>query len=203
MRGLFISFEGIDGAGKTTQARLLAEWLTGRGHVVTALREPGGTCVAERIREILLYSKDEIDPRAELLLFLSSRAQNTAERIRPALAQGHIVICDRYADSSVAYQGHGRGLGADEVRALSMFASGGLAPDLTLLLDLSPEAGLARQKNSDRMEDEPLEFHRRVRHGYLSTAKDDPARVVILDGAQDVEVLRVQIERVVQDRIGT
>ncbi len=203
MRGLFISFEGIDGAGKTTQARLLAEWLTGRGHVVTALREPGGTCVAERIREILLYSKDEIDPRAELLLFLASRAQNTAERIRPALAQGHIVICDRYADSSVAYQGHGRGLGADEVRALSMFASGGLAPDLTLLLDLSPEAGLARQKNSDRMEDEPLEFHRRVRHGYLSTAKDDPARVVILDGAQDVEVLRVQIERVVQDRIGT
>ncbi|NUQ71406.1 MAG: dTMP kinase [Chthonomonadales bacterium] len=203
MRGLFISFEGIDGAGKTTQARLLAEWLTGRGHVVTALREPGGTCVAERIREILLYSKDEIDPRAELLLFLSSRAQNTAERIRPALAQGHIVICDRYADSSVAYQGHGRGLGADEVRALSMFASGGLAPDLTLLLDLSPEAGLARQKNSDRMEDEPLEFHRRVRHGYLSTAKDDPARVVILDGAQDVEVLRDQIERVVQDRIGT
>lgn len=203
MRGLFISFEGIDGAGKTTQARLLAEWLTGRGHVVTALREPGGTCVAERIREILLYSKDEIDPRAELLLFLASRAQNTAERIRPALAQGHIVICDRYADSSVAYQGHGRGLGADEVRALSMFASGGLAPDLTLLLDLSPEAGLARQKNSDRMEDEPLEFHRRVRHGYLSTAKDDPARVVILDGAQDVEVLRDQIERVVQDRIGT
>lgn len=203
MRGLFISFEGIDGAGKTTQARLLAEWLTGRGHAVTALREPGGTCVAERIREILLYSKDEIDPRAELLLFLASRAQNTAERIRPALAQGHIVICDRYADSSVAYQGHGRGLGADEVRALSMFASGGLAPDLTLLLDLSPEAGLARQKNSDRMEDEPLEFHRRVRHGYLSTAKDDPARVVILDGAQDVEVLRDQIERVVQDRIGT
>lgn len=169
-QGLFITFEGVEGAGKSTQIELLRGALAAAGCRVAVTREPGGDAVAEAIRGILLTSKGPVDPRAELLLFLASRAQATARVLRPQLRSHDVVLCDRFADSTIAYQGYGRGLDIEAIRDMNRFATEGLEPDLTVLLDLDPETGLSRQLDGNRMEGEPIKFHRRVREGYLREA---------------------------------
>ncbi|MDZ4166733.1 MAG: dTMP kinase [Coriobacteriia bacterium] len=184
MSGLFITFEGGDGSGKSTQIAILADRLRGLGHDVRTFREPGGVApgdAGERIREILLDPVHaELDVRAELLLYEASRAQLVAAHYRPALEDGAVVLCDRYADSSVAYQGYGRDvLTVEEVRELNRIATGGLSPDLTILLDVDPEAGLvqATAAGADRLEGAGLAFHERVRAGYLALAAEEPDRI--------------------------
>ncbi len=191
MRGLFVTFEGVEGAGKTTQIVLLREALEREGKTVCVTREPGGDALAEAVRKLVLH--EEMTARAELLLFLASRAQNVEKVIRPHLAAGAVVICDRFTDSSLAYQGYGRGLGRDAVHLLNNFATGGLFPDLTFLLDLEPEVGLGRQSDRNRMERETLEFHRRVREGFRCEAANDTPRFCVLDAALPVEVLHREI----------
>ena len=193
MSGLFITLEGGDGSGKTTQARLLGEWLQGQGRTVVRTREPGGTDVGVEIREIVLHHRGEVSPRAEALLYAADRAQHIATKVRPALARGEVVIQDRYLDSSVAYQGAGRVLGADEVRDLSLWAVEGLLPDLTILLDLDESVARARldaaDKVFDRLEAEKQEFHARVRAAFLELAAAEPERFLVLDAAASVESL--------------
>ena len=188
---MFVTFEGVEGAGKTTQIRLLRDSLTAAGQNVCVTREPGGDALAEGIRNLLLHVA--MTPRAELLLFLASRAQNVEAVIRPHLAAGGIVLCDRYIDSSVAYQGHARGLGQDNTAHLNTFATHDLVPDLTFLLDLAPEVGLARQQERNRMEAESLEFHQRVREGYLAEAANNASRFCILDAALPQDALQALI----------
>ncbi len=186
--GLFITLEGVEGAGKTTQAKMLAAWLSALGLDVLETREPGAGPVGAQIRQVLLNpANTELAPMTEALLLAADRAQHVAETLRPALAAGKIVVCDRYADSFFAYQGYGRGLDMAELRALNDAAAGGLAPDITLLLELPPEAGLARTKlrgESDRMEQEQLDFHRRLSDGYRQLAEEDPQRIKQIDAAQ-------------------
>ncbi len=189
--GLFITFEGVEGAGKTTQIVLLKAALEKDGLSVCVTREPGGDKIAEGIRALLLYS--EMTPRAELLLFLAARAQNVEAVIRPQLETGGIVLCDRFIDSSVAYQGVARGLGRDETAVLNEFAIGSVVPDLTFLMDLLPETGLARQGEKNRMEAEAIEFHRLVREGYLSEAARFPSRFCVLDANTDINELHRKI----------
>ena len=185
--GLFITLEGGDGSGKTTQASLLRDWLESEGHIVVRTREPGGTEVGVLIRDIVLHHRGEVSPRAEALLYAADRAHHIATVVRPALARGEVVIQDRYLDSSVAYQGAGRVLGRDEIRDLSLWATGGLLPDLTVLLDLDPEAARARldaaDKPFDRLEAERDEFHARVRAEYLALAAAEPERFLVLDAS--------------------
>lgn len=189
--GLFVTFEGGEGAGKTTQIALLREALTRDGLRVTVTREPGGDAVGEVLRELIL--RNRMAARTELLLFLAARAENVEQVIRPPLEAGGVVLCDRFTDSSLAYQSYGRGLDRDTVAQLNAFATGGLVPDVTLLLDLPPETGLARQPDSNRMEAETLEFHRRVREGFLTEAAKHPARFSILDALRPVETLHAEI----------
>jgi dTMP kinase len=187
MPGYFIAFEGGEGAGKSTQEGLLAQSLIERGHAVVRTREPGGTAAGEQIRHVLLSPEFEgLDPRAEALLFAASRGEHVARVIRPALERGDVVICDRYIDSSIAYQGYGRDLGPSRVRDLSMWATGDLLPDLTVVLDVDPEVGLARFAQRDRLEAEPLEYHRSVRAGFLALAAAEPGRYLVLDARADV-----------------
>ena len=195
---MFIAFEGGEGAGKSTQEALLAAALTERGHHVVRTREPGGTPAGERIREILLSPEfDGLDSRAEALLFAAARGEHVARVIRPALDRGDVVICDRYLDSSVAYQGYGRELGVETIRQLSLWATDDLVPDLTIVLDIDPAIGLSRLENPDRMEAEPIEFHRAVRAGFLDLASKDPDRYLVLSADQPREVIAAQIlERV-------
>lgn len=205
--GMFITIEGPDGGGKTTQARLLAGWLRERGYEVVLTREPGGSEIGEQIRAVLHDPRNvAMDVRAEVLLYSASRAQHVAQLIRPALAAGKIVISDRYADSTLAYQGYGRGLDLEMVRAITAFATGGLTPDLTLCLDLAPQVGLARRRSGqeewNRLDAETLEFHRRVRAGYLELAGQEPARWVVIDADRPPEVVQAQIRSVVQERLG-
>ena len=197
---MFITFEGIEGSGKSTQARLLVEYLRGKGLNVILTREPGGVELSERIRSILIETGLNISSRAELLLFLASRAQHTDELIRPSLRKGHIVVCDRYIDASVAYQGYGRGLSIEMIKRLNDWATGGIRPNLTVLLDLSPEEGLKRVRTSkkmDRIEGENLEFHRRVREGYLEIARSDPDRFLVLDATRSME----EIQRFIREAV--
>ena len=204
--GFFISVEGIDGCGKTTQIRLLVERLAALAIPTVLAQEPGGTAVGRLIRSVLLDARNgNIEPMTELLLFFASRAQNVAEVIRPALDAGQVVVCDRFTDASVAYQGSGRDLGFDVVRHLSMIACGGLQPDLTLWLDIEPEAALARvrKRNSgqiaakDRMESEATEFFLRVRDGYARIHEEEPHRFrrIAADGA--IEEVSEQVIAVV------
>ena len=184
--GLFITLEGPDGSGKTTQARLLAKWLTAQGYSLLTTREPGGTRIGEAIREVVHdCALTEMAPQAEILLYSASRAQLVAEVIRPALAAGKIVLCDRYFDSTYAYQGYGRRLPLEALRAITDFAVQGLIPDLTLYLDVSPEIGLQRRTRSggemNRLDREALAFHERVRVGYLELAAAEPSRWHIID----------------------
>ncbi|MFP4395191.1 MAG: dTMP kinase [Anaerolineales bacterium] len=174
-RGLFITLEGPDGSGKTTQLRLLVQWLKELGHTPVVTREPGGTAIGEEVRALLHdCARTEMAPTAEILLYSASRAQLVAQVIRPALRQGKLVLCDRYFDSTYAYQGYGRGLSLADLRAITTFATGGLMPDLTLYLDVTPEIGLQRRSQSgealNRLDREALDFHRRVREGYLELA---------------------------------
>lgn len=196
-RGLFLTFEGGDGSGKSTQSALLTDWLAGLGHTVVHAREPGGTELGLELREIILHRRGYIAPRAEALLYAADRAHNIATVVRPALERGDIVIQDRYLDSSVAYQGAGRVLDGAEVRGVSLWAAEGLLPDLTILLDLDVETGRGRLDDSrtryDRLEAEAAEFHHRVRDAYLALAADEPQRFLVLDASQPVDVLAERI----------
>ena len=197
MAGLFISFEGIDGVGKSTQADLLEAYLAEKGHRVIRTLEPGGTELGQEIRHLLLHRKGDVAPRAEALLYAADRAHHVATKIKPALAEGIDVITDRYLDSSVAYQGAGRVLGADEVRDLSIWATGGLLPDLTVLLDLDAAAAATRRSGTgtepDRLEREKIEFFEAARAQYLKLAADEPNRFLVLDARDNVEELQAQI----------
>ncbi len=190
-KGLFISFEGPDGSGKSTQARLFADHLKDRGFDVLFTREPGGTPISEKIRALILDPENmEMDARAEALLYAASRAQLVAQVIGPALAEGRSVVCDRYMDSSVAYQGYARGLG-DGVRRINEFGSGGLLPDVTFFLDLDPAEGIKRaaaaKGGSDRMEQESISFHRAVYEGYLAICEAEPERFVRIDASRSLK----------------
>lgn len=200
--GLFLVFEGGEGAGKSTQSSALADYLEARGHAVTRSREPGGTPAAEAIRAVLLdQANTGLDDRAEALLFAAARGDHAARVIRPALSRGDIVICDRFMDSSVAYQGYGRELGPQTVRDLSLWATGGLRPDLTVVLDVDPEIGLARVVGPDRLESEPLDWHRRVRQAFLDIASADADRYLVLDASRPAEDLAVEITVVVESLV--
>ena len=197
MSGLFISFEGIDGVGKSTQADLLEAWLHDKGKTVVRTLEPGGTEVGVEIRKILLHHRGDLAPRAEAALFAADRAHHVASKIRPALSRGEIVITDRYFDSSVAYQGAGRELSQTEVRDLSLWAVGGLLPDLTVLLDLPADVARNRRNGSgtepDRLESEKIEFFERARQAYLDLAKAEPNRFLVIDASATVEQMQQQI----------
>jgi dTMP kinase len=193
MTGLFITLEGGDGSGKSTQLALLVRWLEESGKTVVVSREPGGTELGVELRDIVLHRKGEMAPRAEALIYAADRAHNIATKVRPALERGDVVVQDRYLDSSVAYQGAGRVLGGDEVRDVSLWATQGLLPDLTILLDLDESTGRDRLADSrtqyDRLEAEQQDFHARVRAGYLELAAAEPGRFLVLDAQQDVETI--------------
>lgn len=203
---MFITFEGPDGSGKTTQLRQLASVLRERGLDVVTTREPGGTEIGDQIRAVIMNMKNkDMDPRTELLLFNASRAQLVEELIRPALAAGKIILCDRYADSTMAYQGYGHGLDKAELRQLLNFATGGLKPDLTLLFDISAAAGLKRrQANHDewnRMDDYALRFHERVRAGFLELAAADPERWAVIDADRDPAEIHREVLTMIQQKL--
>lgn len=196
MSGLFISFEGIDGCGKSTQADLLRSYLESKGEQVELLREPGGTALSEQIREILLNpNNDKMDPSTESILLSASRAQLTREIIIPALERGNIVICDRYADSTLAYQGYGRGINLEWLEKLNAFATAGLKPDITLLVDLPVDEALNRMqsKSFDRIEMEGIEFLDKVRSGYLELTDRFSKRYFMIDGMETIEEMSKKI----------
>jgi dTMP kinase len=198
-RGVFIAFEGGDGAGKSTQARLLADWLEEAGHRVVLTREPGGTPFGVDVRELVLHG-DHVIPRAEALLFAADRAHHVETLVLPALRRGEVVITDRFVDSSIAYQGSGRDLGADEVRELNRWATGGLVPALTVLLDLPAGEGRVRRGGvHDRLESESADFHNAVRDRFLALAGADPDRYLVLDGQLPPE----QVHRLIWARVAT
>ncbi|WP_146847809.1 dTMP kinase [Cellulomonas terrae] len=200
--GLFLSFEGGDGAGKSTQARLLGEWLTGLGREVVLTREPGGTELGLLLRDAVLHG-EHVDARTEALLYATDRAHHVASLVRPALARGAVVVTDRYLDSSVAYQGSGRDLGADEVERLSLWAVDGLLPALTVLLDLDPVAGKARLTGDpDRLERAGDEFHRRTREAFLGRAEAEPGRWLVLDATRPVDELAAAVRARVAALLG-
>jgi dTMP kinase len=194
MTGLFITLEGGDGTGKSTQSALLGDWFTAKGREVVFTREPGGTDLGIELRKIVLHSRGHIAPRAEALLYAADRAHHIATVVRPALERGAVVIQDRYLDSSVAYQGAGRVLDPAEVRHVSMWATEGLVPDVTIVLDLDPSVGRERldaaNKQFDRLEAEALEFHTRVRDAYLSMAAVEPERFLVVDATLDRDAIR-------------
>ncbi len=200
---LFVTFEGPEGCGKSTQMRLLAAFLREQGHDVLATREPGGTPIGDRVRAVLLDPVHrEMCPSTEFLLFSAARAQHVAQVIRPHLARGGIVLCDRFADSSLAYQGYGHCLDLDALRAITRFATGDLTPDLTLCLDLPVELGLRRKAGGsgdawNRMEQKEMAYHQRVRAGYLAMAAQEPDRWVVLDAARGIKAVQARI----RDRI--
>jgi dTMP kinase len=202
-RGCFLTFEGGEGAGKTTQIAKLAHALEARGRAVTVTREPGGSAIANRIRSLLLDPKMKgLVPLAELFLYEASRAQHVRDTIAPALAAGHVVICDRFADSSVVYQGVARGLKAPLVRELNRVATGGLKPDRTIVLDLDPRIGLARVGSRgilDRIEKEALSFHQAVRAGFRRLAREEPRRVRLVDASRSRDDIHEAILRNVGD----
>ncbi len=195
--GLFISVEGIDGVGKSTQLELLEEFLVAQGRKVMRTLEPGGTDLGQEIRHLLLHRKGDVAPRSEALLYAADRAHHVATKIRPALERGEVVLTDRYLDSSVAYQGVGRALDAAEVRAISMFAVENLLPALTILLDLPAEVARARRSKTgqepDRLEREKVEFFEAVRQAYLEMAAREPERWLVIDASASIEVMQEQI----------
>ena len=202
---MFITFEGIDGSGKSTQIQLLKEMLEKRNHVVTILREPGGNILSEQIRQLLLDSKEQVDPRCELLLFTAARAQLVSNVIRPALEAGKIVICDRYIDSSVAYQGYGRGLSIESIESINDFATAGLIPDITFIFDLSVDDAAKRagfrsndnQTKPDRMERSGDAFFERTKQGYLDIAKKSDRNIFIINANDAMNDIREQVESIV------
>ncbi len=204
-KGTFITFEGGEGSGKSTLIERLVAHLRKEGHTVVTVREPGGTEVGEQIRDVLQYSKRStaMKPETELLLFCASRAQLVREIIEPSLDQGHIVICDRYFDSTTVYQGIGRKIDSTKVAQINSFAIGACLPHLTLVIDLDPHIGMERVRGRelfDRMESQSHEFYERVRQGYLDLAKREPKRVKVIDGSQSIETVEQRIWEVV-DRV--
>lgn len=210
--GFFITFEGVEGCGKTTQLRLLQEFLTARGYAVTATREPGGTPIGDGIRRLVLSpGASAIDGKTELMLYEASRAQHMCEVIGPALANGNIVLCDRFGDATLAYQGYAQGLPLDCIETLNRFTTGNRSPDLTILLDCPVERGLERTREraartgqdttEDRFEQKDLDFHRRVRQGYLAIAQGNRSRFLIVDGGGDRDAIQAIIRTAVLDRL--
>ena len=199
-KGLFITFEGADGCGKTTQINLLKEYLENKGFKVLLTREPGGIGLGEKIREILLNYDGEVSSKAEAFLFLADRAQNIDVIVKPAIDAGKIVLCDRHTDSTVAYQGYGRGVDLNKIKTLNLLATGGIVPSLTYVFDIDVETSMARVgKNKDRMESAGVEFHNRVREGYLALAKDEPSRVKVINSADTIENIFEQVKAIFND----
>jgi dTMP kinase len=203
--GYFITIEGTDGSGKTTQIRLLTDYFASRNQRFITTREPGGTPIGEKIRAILLGCENhEMTPRTETLLYLAARAQHVETVIRPALELGYTVLCDRFLDATLAYQGYARGLGIEELLKINDFGTGGLYPDLTIVLDLAPQAGLIRKKNQgprDRLEQEAFEFHEKVRMGYHRLAEQMPERVKLVDAKESPESVHKTIVNLIETKI--
>ena len=199
---MFITLEGPEGSGKSSQIGLLAEFLAGQGYSVVITREPGGTPIGDQIRHVLHdVANTAMSSTAELLLYSASRAQLVNELVRPALAAGQVVLCDRYADSTLAYQGYGRSLNLDTLQTITHFATGGLKPDLTLLLDIDVERGLARRRDGgeemNRLDLEVVSFHQRVRDGYHQLALEDPDRWVIVEADRPVTAVQADLQEIV------
>lgn len=211
MKGTFITFEGIEGSGKSTQIALLANYLTATGvrHVLT--REPGGTEIGDQIRKILLDPVNRsLDAAAELLLYAASRAQHLREVILPALADGALVLCDRFSDATLAYQGYGRRLDRDLIQSLDRIVTNGMRPDLTLLFDIDAASGIARARGRNnirgleaeaRFENEEIAFHERVRQGYLSLVAQEPGRIRVVDASLPPEVIQAEVRTIVEERL--
>lgn len=203
-RGLFITFEGGEGAGKTTLIESLCQFFSKKKRASLKVREPGGTLLGEKVRSLLLESPlQSVDPRAELCLFLASRAQQVHEVILPSLHRGEVVLCDRFHDSSIAYQGYGRGLDQGKIKEICDFIAGGLEPDLTFYLDLDPDVGLrraSRDRAQDRMESEALSFHEKVRQGYLNIAKEEK-RFHLIDAKASKEEVYSQVLEIVEKHV--
>ncbi len=198
-KGLFITFEGADGCGKSTQLKLLAEYLQKQGKEVVITREPGCAGLGQKIREILLNYDGEVSDRCESFLFLADRAQNIDIVVKPAVEQGKIVLCDRHTDSSVAYQGYGRGLSIERINMLNNLATDGKKPDLTLVFDIDVETSMQRVgTEKDRMESAGKDFHNRVRNGYLEIARREPDRVKVLDATQSIEEIHNEVIKIVE-----
>lgn len=196
---MFITLEGTEGSGKTTAIKGIAEVLRSEGHDVLVTREPGGSNIGPKIREILLGG-DAVSPLAELLLFLADRTQHVEQVIRPHLAKGGVVLCDRFRDSTVAYQGYARGFDVALLEQLNDVATLSLKPDLTLLFDLDPEVGLARQTDKDRLDLEPLEFHQKVREGFLEIMKKEPERVIRVDASLEPQQVQANCLEIIRSR---
>lgn len=201
-RGLFITFEGVDGCGKTTQMRLLSEYLESKGYEVVLTREPGAKGLGEKIREILLHYNGEVSSKAESFLFLADRAQNIEKIVNPSVAAGKMVLCDRHTDSTVAYQGYGRGVDIDELKMLNNLAVGNRKPDITFVFDIDVETSMTRVgKEKDRMESAGIEFFNNVRNGYLEIAKREPDRVVVVDSTRQIEAIQTDVRNIVDKLI--
>ncbi len=197
---MFITFEGIEGCGKTTQIELLFTYLKNKGHKVIRTREPGGTPFGEELREAFLRTESKVSSMCELLVFTAMRAQHVEEVIEPALRKGTIVLCDRFSDATYAYQGYGRGLDLDTIDSLNLLATRGLAPDITIFMDLPAREGLLRKARSakmDRFEKEKISFHNRIRQGYRKLVKKEPDRFLVVDATLDIGT----IERHIRDKI--
>lgn len=211
MKGTFITFEGIEGSGKSTQIALLANYLTAKGVRYVLTREPGGTLIGDQIRKILLDPANRVlDPAAELLLYAASRAQHLREIIVPALAGGANVLCDRFSDATLAYQGYGRGLNIEMIRALDQIVTAGMRPDLTLLFDIEAASGIARARGRNnsrgleaeaRFENEELAFHERVRQGYLALLAQEPERIQVVDASSSAEAIQAKVRKIVDERL--
>ncbi len=198
-KGLFITFEGADGCGKTTQINLLKDYLENKGYSVLLTREPGGKGLGEKIREILLNYDGIVADRCESFLFLADRAQNIEVIIKPAIEKGQIVLCDRHTDSSVAYQGYGRRLDIEQIKTLNNLATGGMQPDLTLVFDIDVETSMKRVGNEkDRMESSGKEFFNRVRNGYLELAKNEPNRMKVVDSTVSIDEIHQEVIKIIK-----
>jgi len=198
VKGKFITFEGSEGCGKSTQSKLLCEYLKKKGCPVIFLREPGGTKISEKIREVLLSPKSQMNPACETLLYMAARAQIVTELIKPALLKGKIVICDRFLDSTIAYQGYGLGIDIDFIKSVGWFASEGVQPELTIFLDLPVKKGLKhREAFKDRIEMRSLSYHEKVRNGYLKLARQEPKRIKIVKVNKDLKVTQVNIRAII------
>ena len=201
-KGLFITFEGADGCGKTTQLNLLKEYLENSGYEVVLTREPGGKGLGEKVREILLNYDGEVSNRCESFLFLADRAQNIDIIVNPAIAQGKIVLCDRHTDSSVAYQGYGRGLDINQINTLNNLATNNKKPDLTLVFDVDIETSMQRVGNEkDRMESAGKEFFNRVRNGYLELAKQEPDRIKVIDSTKSIQEVQKDVLEIIKTKL--
>lgn len=197
-KGLFITFEGADGCGKTTQINMLKVYLENQGYQVVLTREPGAKGLGEKVREILLNYEGAVSDRCESFLFLADRAQNIDIIVNPAVNEGKIVLCDRHIDSTVAYQGYGRGLDIDRIKMLNNIATNGRKPDLTIVFDIDVETSMHRVgKNKDRMESAGIEFHNRVREGYLKIAKEEPERIKVVNSIQTVNDVFEEVKKIV------